>query len=238
MRKSYGIICYRKHKIHGFQIILVKKTVTYYFCEFVYGKYRKTDDFHLKRLFNGMTFNEKIDILSLNFNTMWYRIYKNTDNNKKLYEKKKEKFEANFLYDNGLRLKKLISNTCNTDTIWELPKGRMNQELDKGTINSAIREFTEESNISENLYDLNIYLNPYVETYMDFGVIYQNVYYIARAIGDWKPFITFCNSSQISEVSDIKWCNRSDILKMELPKEIHNRTLKLFDKIKKKLKRY
>mgnify|MGYP001561369531 CR=1 FL=1 len=62
IKKSYGIICCRVHNKHGFQIILVKKCVTYYFCEFVYGKYAKHDIMHLKRLFNNMTYHEKNDI--------------------------------------------------------------------------------------------------------------------------------------------------------------------------------
>ena len=120
IKKSYGIICCKTDKLKGFQIILIKKPVTYYFCEFVSGRYKKNDDVHLKKLFDNMTYFEKMDILSLNFNILWYRIYKVDPDQSylrscpafisKQYYKKKDKFDICFLRDNGERLKKIIIN--------------------------------------------------------------------------------------------------------------------------------
>lgn len=227
----------------GTQIVLVKKPMTYHFCEFILGNYRKRDEAHLKKLFNNMTYHEKIDVLSMKFNLMWYRIYKTnpdqifiqgTSHLSKQYMHKKTKFEYSFLDDGGARLKKLISNTTNAETLWEIPKGR-GQDSEEN-INTAIREFTEETTISPTQYKLLLRINPYIETYSDFGITYQNTYYYAEAIDDWEPSIKFSDGAQISEVSAISWCSLSDIKNMKLDKNTHRRLMTMFSKINKKYK--
>jgi 8-oxo-dGTP pyrophosphatase MutT (NUDIX family) len=255
IKRSYGIICCRKQN-NAYQIILIKKPVTYYFCEFILGHYRRKDELHLKKLFNNMTYHEKCDILSLKFNLMWYRIYKsdpekiNIDSISKYYYKKKTKFETNFLYDNGKKLRQLISESKNGDTQWEVPKGRKlenklnkleNIDFDKKykeeDLNAAIREFTEETRISSNKYNILWHAIPYIETYSEFGITYQNIYYFASAIGEWEPSIKFSNNQQISEVASIKWCGKNDIKYMNLENIIYNRLKNMFDKLIKKYKK-
>lgn len=248
MKKSYGIICCKKHPIFGVQIVLVKKPMTYHFCEFISGHYRKTDEVHLKKLFNNMTFHEKLDILSLKFSLMWYRVYKtNPDQGfiqgassflSKQYMRKKTKFEASFLHDGGVRLKRLMDDTTNAETLWEVPKGRRQEQIGEEYVNAAIREFTEETNIQPHQYRLLLHIPPYIETYSDFGTTYQNIYYYASALDEWTPTIKFSNNTQISEVSAISWCSLVDIKNMKLDKNTHRRLLTLFKKISKKYKNY
>lgn len=248
IKKSYGIICCRKHPKNGIQIVLVKKPMTYHFYEFISGHYRKNDDAHLKKLFNNMTFHEKLDILSMKFNLMWYRVYKTNPDQvflqgagsymSKQYMRKKTKFEASFLQDGGSRLKKLMSDTTNAETLWEIPKGRRQEQTNEECINAAIREFTEETTILPKQYKLLLRIAPYIETYSDFGTTYQNIYYYADAINDWEPSIKFSDGAQISEVSAISWCSLSDIKNMKLDPNTHRRLLTMFDKISKKYKNY
>ncbi len=248
MKKSYGLICCRMHPIYGIQLVLVKKPMTYHFCEFISGHYRKNDEIHLKKLFNNMTFHEKLDILSMKFNLMWYRVYKTNPDQlfmqgigsflSKQYMRRKTKFEASFLHDGGARLKKLMDDTTNAETIWEVPKGRRQEQSGEEYINAAIREFTEETNIQPTQYSLLLHIPPYIETYSDFGTTYQNIYYYATAIGDWTPAIKFSNGMQISEVSSIGWCSLLDIKNMKLEKNTHRRLMTLFKKISKKYKNY
>ena len=143
VKKSYGIICFRPGK-NGLQILMVKKSTTYHFCEFVAGHYRKQNDLHIIRLFNNMTYHEKMDILSMKFSNMWYRIYR--ENPDKVffqgrqniwassYVKKKGKFEEIFLRDSGNKLHKLVANSCNVETPWEFPKGRRNEAKKEGEV--------------------------------------------------------------------------------------------------------
>lgn len=246
IKKSYGIACCRKHPQHGMQIILIKKPVTYHFCEFVTGHYRKTDDAHLKKLFNNMTYHEKMDILSFKFSVMWYRIYKSSPDqsfgsvgiyhNNKQYLRKKTKFESSFLQDGGEKLKKLIANTTNAETLWEIPKGRKQENVYEDDINAAIREFTEESTIPQSNYVIAWTASPYIETYSDFGTTYQNIYYYAKAVGNWEPTMKFSDGVQISEVSAISWCSLADITNMKLDPNTHRRLIRMFKKITRKFK--
>jgi 8-oxo-dGTP pyrophosphatase MutT (NUDIX family) len=248
IKKSYGVICCRKDPVHGLQIILIKKPTTYHFCEFVAGHYRKSDDAHLKKLFNNMTYHEKMDILSMKFAVMWYRMYKVTpeqvfshSNNfyTKQYMRKKAKFEVSFLHDSGIRLKKLMADTVNAETLWEVPKGRRQENIDEGLINAAIREFSEETLIDRRKYQMLWHLKPYIETYSDFGTTYQNIFYYADITNNdlsWEPNIVFSNGQQISEVSAVRWCSFVDIKAMRLDPNTHRRLVNMFKKMAKKYK--
>ena len=70
-KTSYGIICYNKGRI-----LLVKKPVTYHFCEFMVGHYQTCDTQHLKFLFSNMTYHEKRAILDMNFDYLWRYVYR------------------------------------------------------------------------------------------------------------------------------------------------------------------
>src|SRR3989344_1481815 len=91
---SIGIACCR---INGNipEILLICKRCTYYYVEFVHGRYRDdiiNNNSQLINLFNGMTVEEKIDILSLNFSQIWYRVWLDTAK-KRTYFIAKTKFE-------------------------------------------------------------------------------------------------------------------------------------------------
>lgn len=76
VKNSFGVACCRFNKTtKSFEILLVKKRYTYSFVAFVFGHYSKRDEKRLYMLFSGMTMQEKIDILSLKFDLMWYKIW-------------------------------------------------------------------------------------------------------------------------------------------------------------------
>jgi len=241
IKKSFGIACIRKKQ--QIEILLIKKPVTYHYCEFISGHYYKNDDKHILKLFNNMTYYEKMDILTLKFHIMWFRLHRvNPEPNIfqgnysmcKQYIQKKNKFETTFLHDGGLRLKRLIGNSNNIDTLWEAPKGKKNTgELD---IDTAIREFYEETLIEKDKYKLLLHIKPYIETYSDFNITYQSIIYFAEAIGDWEPNISFNNNLQTREVACIKWCALENIKYLGIEKTALNRLIKMFKKIKEKYK--
>lgn len=149
---SFGTaLCrYNKEKNNEIEIILVKKRYTYYFFSFVMGHFSIRDTKYIRYLFDNMSFAEKIDIISMQYSQMWYRIWLNnpekyfniTDVYKmskfsmspienrfsnaeiyKLYFDGKVKFEKNFLEDKGKRLRNLIQNSSDSEVLWEIPKG-------------------------------------------------------------------------------------------------------------------
>lgn len=75
-RTSYGIACCRYDKMNRrWKIMLVKKRYSHCFVAFVFGQYTKKDDKRLRYLFDNMTYQEKIDIISMRFDLLWYKIW-------------------------------------------------------------------------------------------------------------------------------------------------------------------
>jgi 8-oxo-dGTP pyrophosphatase MutT (NUDIX family) len=243
-KKSYGVICCRQ-SVDGVQIMMIKKSTTYHFCEFVAGHYRKHNESHLIKLFNNMTYYEKMDILSLKFQNMWYRIYRENPDNVFIqgntnvwassYLRKKNKFETTFLHDSGSRLKRLIANSSNVETEWEFPKGRKDHS-DESDVETGIREFNEETGVRDDQYKILWNIQPYIMSYIDFGTKYQNQYYYASAIGKWEPDYKFYNKHQVSEVSAVQWLTKTDLAHMKLENIVFQRLTLCFSKVIKKFK--
>ena len=238
MRKSSGIACCRyNNKIKNLEILLIKKRYTYNFAAFVLGQYSKNDDKRLKLLFDGMTVQEKIDILSLRFDILWYKIWLefptmadgaqpwsfhkrsnlynhipfNFHNTSRLesYLKKKKKFELAFLLDEGKRLRYLISNTKHTELIWEIPKGRKHKR--ETHLDCAIREFKEEANIDIDYYNIIFDIKPVVESYVSTNTEYVHNYYIAYTTKNIDPNIDLSSKHQLVEIDSIRWVSLGEV---------------------------
>ena len=264
IRKSFGVALCRLNKNLQPEIMLVKKKNSYYFFEFILGKYQKNNDKYLMKLFNNMTYREKIEILELNFDNLWYKLWlelpnQNTQNkyfnktnnwnikqgnkNKELtcYEKKKlhvyiknkSKFESAFLHDSGKRLKYLINNSTNAESLWEIPKGRKTQQEKK--MDTAIREFEEETSINSSNYSILWHVPPVTESFKDAGITYKNTYYLATANlinGQlWDPKVCFNSYSQTLEIESVKWVSLKEIEFLLLTKISKKRILKLYKSI-------
>jgi 8-oxo-dGTP pyrophosphatase MutT (NUDIX family) len=229
---SYGIaLCrYNKDKNNQNEILMIKKRYTYYYFSFVFGHYKKYNNKHLQYLFDNMTFGEKIDILSMKFSNIWYRLWltnpeQNYSGNKsdetkfsnlKCYFRKKNKFENIFLRDNGNRLIRLINNSLNAETPWEIPKGGI--EHNENSLDCAIREFEEETNISTCDYNILWNIDPVTVSHKDENIIYKSVYYIAylNSSSKWKPKIKFDTCNQLGEIEQVRWVSLGEILFLNL----------------------
>ncbi len=244
-KRSYGIALCANHG-STFRVLMIKKRYTYQFFDFVYGKYKKNDDKYIMNLFNNMTYHEKILINRLKFGDMWGLIWnfnpdrqmsfesgKSSKRNLNSYFRKKTKFETNFLHNSGSRIRKLIDNSDNTESPWEVPKGHKNAgETD---MDAAVREFHEETNVCSTHYKLHWNTLPLCESHKDQNVSYKNTYYIASDIKkhSWKPKVSFQNRDQAIEVESIKWVSLDELKFLQLNPKTYARTLKLFKKIKK-----
>lgn len=242
-RKSYGIALCRINAQHEPEIILVKKRYTYQFFEFVLGKYQKSDARYLTKLFNCMTYQEKMDILSLKFDTLWYKIWlevPGTDgvltckrevgfNEKRYlysYSKSKRKFES-FLNDKNY-LRKLINHSSNSETVWEIPRGR--KISNEKEVDAAIREFNEETGVDPRKYTILWNVKPIVTSYKDAGVVYKTTYYLAQLDpkhANFEPKVYFSSYNQIIEVEAIKWCSSHDVQALVLNQVAKKRSVKL-----------
>lgn len=255
---SYGIgLCrFNKDKNYRSEILMVKKRYTYHFFNFVFGYYKKYNNKQLQYLFNNMTFGEKIDILSMNFSNMWYRLWlcdpeKNYDisslysktsdiqfqKNMKCFLKKKLKFDNIFLRDGGNRLRNLINNSSDAVTPWEVPKGGLNNN--ETEFECAKREFEEETGITASEYTILWNDIKVVTSHKDDDIIYKSIYYIAYLNKDslWEPKIRFDIKSQLTEIEQVRWVSLDDINFLNMNEANKKRILNVYKKIIYKFKR-
>jgi 8-oxo-dGTP pyrophosphatase MutT (NUDIX family) len=230
---SYGIALTKKNKLLDcYELLYIKKRVTYAYITFIKGIYNKNNDNELIRLFNNMTIEEKICIMSLNFNIMWHKLYLMHPYNRIIlkdlqkFENSKNKFEKRFLYDEGKRLLKLIKNTKSVHKLWEIPKGMINKN--ESHINAAIREFNEETNIKKNKYKILYNVKPLIYIFEDDNITYKYVYYLAIMLDSkYIPNVELnVNSQSLMESIDIKFLNINEI-------SLINKDKKYIDFVKK-----
>jgi len=216
---STGIACCRLDDNDKLQVLLVSHKNTYAFLNFVYGKYgikkigKKNNDINnnLLMLFNEMTVDEKMEILSLDFKRMWNRAwYSNNLDSLSLYQQYKNKFDTTFIVpDNGKNLRKIIENSQNGQKIWSIPKGKIKYIFEK-YLNCAVREFHEETGIDHTKYKILPEITKTI-TYNIDGITYKNIFYIAFTKFKIEPKIIMKNNDQINEIGDIRWMNIEDV---------------------------
>ena len=90
---SYGIALVRKNINNIYEILFIKKRLSYAFIAFIKGIYNRNNDNDILRLLNNMTLDEKFCIMSLNFNIMWYKCALSLPYNNKYSTKEITKFE-------------------------------------------------------------------------------------------------------------------------------------------------
>lgn len=208
--RSYGIACFQRNKQGKLQVLMIKRRNSYEFAELILGKY--TNKNIPVGLFDKMLPEEKIDLLTLDFSRVWYRLFLDKDCQDPSYIRKKIKFDRNFLYDGGSKLVSLIQNSKNKipNELWELPKGRRCKDhhrrtYDETELECALREFEEETGLAKSMYRVypDIY-NTY--TFTDYGITYVCKYFLATATTHFIPEeINFMNRMQIKEISCIRW---------------------------------
>jgi 8-oxo-dGTP pyrophosphatase MutT (NUDIX family) len=238
MITSYGIALVKKNKlinnVNQYEILMIKKRLTYAYIAFVKGVYNKNNENELLRMFNSMTVDEKFCIMSLNFNIMWYKStlsipYQNKFISKEItkFEKCKIKFEKNFLTDNGTKLLNIIKKSKSSKKIWEIPKGATNKN--ESNINAAIREFTEETNIKKNKYKILYNINPITYIFTDDNITYKYVYYIAVLLDNkYQLWLDFKTNSNIMEITELKFFTLNELSLININSKLKDYIKKIF----------
>lgn len=201
--KSYGIACMRLNsQTDRYEFMMVQKRLTYSFSAFAMGKYKKHDENTIRHLFSGMTSQEKIDLLSLDYSIIWFRLWRElpiVDNksvmdcvwrvrekaptlrtrktNRFLFNQHRRFFENNWLKDGGKKMRKMLMCSTNSELPWELPRGR--QKKQESGLSTAIREFSEETGMSPDSFQLLLNIPPITHRYVSGGNTYSNTYYPA-----------------------------------------------------------
>lgn len=243
-KHSYGIACCRwNRRTRRLEMLLIKKKVSFAFVEFLFGHYIHNNNANEKRLtalLNGMTIEEKIDVLSFDYGKLWYRAWtvdpdsehahplrRLTGEKLAEYQKLKELFTRHLLHDGGRKLRHLVDHSSNQKDLWEVPKGhKMGNEKD---INCALREFYEETGLAYRLYTLADY-NPISLDVHDKNMCYRSHYFPAYTYSD-QVKVRYIGGSQIEEITDIAWMGRDQIA------TLHNGSLilKLFHDVQRRV---
>ena len=214
---SIGFACCRRRN-GEMQILLVRKRYTYAFSAFVNGRYKSNAKAEILALLNKMTLEEKLDIRSLKFEQMWYRVWLTNPRGAGYYTAK-HKFESQFQADGGVKLNKLMKKSTHyEELLWEIPKGRKKSSAEP-EINCAIREFQEETQVEKRSYRIS--LDTYKLSYISDGKRFTFIYYFALADNTADAKISPTDSVQVGEISAIGWFSLKEISHLAGGERIH-----------------
>jgi 8-oxo-dGTP pyrophosphatase MutT (NUDIX family) len=211
--RSYGIACCRYNPTtHCPEILLVCKRSTYAFLTFVLGKYRY-DMRTLRELFEQMTVEEKLDILTLDFRQIWHRAWVDSKYRISSFISAKAKFEGYFLADGGERLCAMIRVAPSSRLMWEIPKGHK-KGAQEGPLTCAIREFGEETGLKKKQYTL-LGTQRFVQSFTDARINYTSEYFLAAEKRPTNPQVNLQSVDQYGEISDIRWMDLATIRQVD-----------------------
>ena len=203
---SYGVILY-KYEGNEKKYLMIRRKHTLGYIVLIRGKYTLNDHQKIQIEVDRLTVDEKEKILNNSFDDNWDYLW--TGHYSQKYNK--EKTYANSRYNLHIdKIKECIlsSSTQWLEPEWEFPKGRLH--IDEPMIAGAVREFTEETNISSS--DITIIKNlfPFEETYISSNdKLYKNTYYLAKFTSKRECDLT---KFQIEEVSQMKWLTEPECI--------------------------
>jgi hypothetical protein len=234
--KSYGIILFKIVDKKPSYLMVCRKS-TYYFVDYILGKYNEKNREYLKFMIQNMTISERKKILLNSYEQLWNNLYYNDRlPHGNFFDYVKKKFECN-------KMTFIILNSSIKGLYkfpeWGFPKGRC--ETKEDPFDTACRELLEETSICRNSYDILTNILPFEETYMGTnGIKYKNIFFIAKAKSNCMPFLDKKNKGQCREIGYIHFFNfdvaikkfrRHEISKACLLEKVHSILLQLHDKI-------
>jgi 8-oxo-dGTP pyrophosphatase MutT (NUDIX family) len=207
-RYSMGIALCMRCEDGIVRVLLVNRRYTYAFYAFVCGHYNEHSDVAIIGLFDKMTVDEKVSIMSMNFAQIWYSIWLNQCQPGS-YIMARNKFNESIVGDGGIRLRSLMRRSrTNADRVWEIPKGHKKHQTECD-MDCAIRELYEETGIPRSAY--RITNGTYNITFEEEGVRYRVTYFIAIALRRIIQRINASAIDQISEICNMCWVSASDM---------------------------
>ena len=200
---SYGVLC-----IDNDKFLMIQRKDSLAYIEFLRGKYDVHDEKYLIKLFNGCSVGERENIKNSTFDELWEKLWlpseSKTQTDRMIREHKNSK--VNFETLKNKNINELLDG-CHTKYAtpeWEFPKGRRSNR--ETNIKCAIREFEEETDLTDKEYTLLDNVTPLSEEYIGSnGVRYKHIYYVAFYKGDRDLKINTERYEQYSEIADLAW---------------------------------
>ena len=242
---SLGIILYHKdEQPNNVKFLMIRRKFSLGFMDFIMGKYNIHNLDYLNRIFNEMTIEEKVKILNLTFEKLWFTIDYNCvdfssptlsdELRRKIdldYNTSKRKF---YLIKNGfinknneyVNLNEIIHKSRHNwlEQEWEFPKGK--RKMNESNLDAAIREFTEETEYSVDNIDIILSDYQLIEKYYGSNnKKYKHIYYIAKAntFVDYENYVM--SENQDIEISCIKWMTYEEAMASIRPYQIEKKMI-------------
>jgi 8-oxo-dGTP pyrophosphatase MutT (NUDIX family) len=238
---SLGIVLYYKDT-SNIKFLMIRRKFTLGFMDFILGKYSINNLEYIYRIFNEMTIQEKLHIMSETFDKLWFSIDYNCFDfkNNELTDDFRKKIENDYLVSkrkfllikNGyinknnqyINLYQIIKNSRYNwlEQEWEFPKGK--RKMNESNLDAAIREFTEETNFPEDNLDIILTDQPIIEKYCGSNnKKYKHIYFVGRA----NKYIDY-NSREFTEnqnieISGICWMTYSEAMRSIRPYQIEKK---------------
>jgi 8-oxo-dGTP pyrophosphatase MutT (NUDIX family) len=236
---SIGVIVYRKGKAtaaaaaasddvgsgsdDNIKYLMISRKDSLGFVEFIRGKYQLYNEIYLRNIIDGMTNDEKKQLLTDDFNGLLQSLWGVNANitykseeliSREKYNKLKEGIK---IEDTTYSLKTLVeqSTTSWETSEWGFPKGRRNYQ--EKELVCALREFQEETGYKKNLIKIIQNLLPLEEIFTGSNFkSYKHCYYI----GCMETFEEPSEPFQESEVGQMGWFSYKEALKLIRPYNI------------------
>lgn len=227
---SYGIILFR-HSDKGLQYLMIRRKDSYGLIDFIRGKYSPYNIPQIQNIINEMSVVEKEMVLNEPFESLWKKMWGNTTNVQYKSEdisssKKLELIKTGIFLNNSdkpITLKDIIdqSTTKWVETEWEFPKGRRNHK--EKDLECALREFEEETGISQNKINIIENVLPFEEIFIGSNhKSYKHKYFLAYSDNKLDEYL---NNFQITEVSKIEWKTYEECLESIRPYNLEKKTV-------------
>jgi len=228
-RHSYGLALVRFNEARReTEYLVVRRRTTFEYMDFVMRFLSPAqcatgppDDEYLVRLLDQMTVDEKLDLLSLDFSRVYYRVWlcnpeahlreakeRGTPRSDQLrrYLALRHRFTELFCLDGGRYLRALVQRSRSSGGVWEVPKGRKRGAREPD-LNCAIREAREETGAEPSDYHL-LPVPPVTLSHVGEGVRYDSTYFFAfHPFGDeaGRPRLNYFDRGQLAEIADLQW---------------------------------
>ena len=238
---SYGIILFRPSG-KGVQYLMIRRKDSFGYIDLIRGKYSSYNVDQIQKSVDEMSIVEKDRLKTESFDGLWKMLW--GDNNGIQYRGEEvassKKFE---IIRNGIQtagdanakitLSDIIKNSRTTwsETEWEFPKGRRNfQEKD---LECALREFEEETGISQQKITIVENLLPFEEIFIGTNhKSYKHKYFLAYM----NEIENYMENFQVTEVSKLEWKNINECLESIRPYNLEKKNL--INNINKVLQEY
>ena len=235
---SYGIIVFRS-SVEGLQYLMIRRKDSFGYIDLIRGKYSPYNIYQIQNIVNEMSVIEKERILNESFEILWKKMWGDCINSQYKNEeqtsaKKMDLIKNGVIANDEIITLKDIVNNSNTkwlETEWEFPKGRRNHK--EKDLECALREFEEETGISQQKITIVDNLLPFEEIFIGTNhKSYKHKYFLAY-INDSEDFL---NNFQVTEVSKIEWKTIDECLESIRPYNLEKK--RLITNINKVLQEY